>query len=120
MKRLFVQIDAGLVWAGEEAVFLAGTVVIRQKKLHVAKREVIRRLKAHRLVGERTDHQQLLLLCLAGIDIQLVRTLIILLIAAVADDGQALAQGNGLFVEIQDRIRIVQRLFDVDVSCNFR
>lgn len=37
MKRLFVQIDAGLVWAGKEAVFLAGTVVIRQEKLHVAK-----------------------------------------------------------------------------------
>ena len=112
---LLVEIDPRLIRPRDEARAAPGVRIVAQQQLHIVQRKRVGRAEAHRPVRKRADDQQLLLLRLPCVDIERVRIPLVDLIAAVAHDGQPLAQGDGLFVEVQDRIRVGQRLLDVDL-----
>ena len=103
MPTLFPQVDPAFVGLEGHGI---GIWVIAQDQLGTGEVETLGSLKFGLLPAEGAHHQELLPVILPGVDVKLFGTLVILLVIAVADAAELLAQMHCLAVEIQQGVGV--------------
>lgn len=93
---------------------IAKLVVVCEEKLRCGQVEALGCANLYSLVGKGADYKNLFLIVLAGVGINLAGELVMLLIIAVANRGEALTKLDSVAVEVKNGMLVALLICNVD------